>query len=278
MTDLNNKVIITVATTGAVTTREHTPFVPITPEEIAKEIIASAHAGAAIAHIHVRDEQGNASLDIEKTRRVIELVQAECDIVINLTSAGGVNLDEDDRIKPVTEFTPDLATFDAGTINWRNETIFENNPKFLERLATIMKEVNVKPEIEIFDSGMLRNVEYLQKKGFLTTDSHHFQFVLGVPGGAPATVEDLLFLKNKLPENATWSAFGVGRNRLPIMLTTLALNGHLRVGMEDNIFIKKDVLAETNVEFVEEAVQMVKVAGKEVATPDEARRILGINK
>lgn len=278
MTDLTNKVIITVATTGAVTTRSHTPYVPITPEEIANEIITAYHAGAAIAHIHVRDDQGNACLDLDKTRQVIEIVQAECDIVINLTSAGGVNLNEDDRIKPVTEFTPELATFDAGTINWRNETIFENNPKFLERLATVMQEIDVKPEIEIFDSGMLRNVEYLQRKGFLTNDSHHFQFVLGVPSGAPATVDDLLFLKNKLPTNATWSAFGVGKNRLPIMLTTLALGGHLRVGMEDNIFIRKDVLAEKNAEFVEEAVQMIRIAGKEVATPNEARQILGINK
>ncbi|SDM87333.1 3-keto-5-aminohexanoate cleavage protein [Bacillus sp. OK048] len=275
MDHLKNKVILTVAPTGAVTRREDTPNLAHSPKEIADEVFKCYQAGAAIAHIHVRENDGTPSMNIEKFRETVTLIRERCDIVINLTSSGGIGLNEDDRIRPFVELLPELATFDAGTMNWRHETVFDNNPKFLERLGTEMGKVNVKPEIEVFDAGMLYNALYYVKKGILK-EPLHVQFVLGAPGGIAATVENLIFLKGLLPENTTWGAFGVGRMSVPIMMTTLALGGHLRVGMEDNIFIQKGVLAKSNVEFVEQAKRLVKEVGKELATPDEAREILSL--
>ena len=275
---MRDKVVLTVATTGAVTTREHTPYVPVAPKEIADEVYACYEAGASIAHIHVREDDGTPSMNMEKFREVVELIRSRCDIVLNLTSSGGIGLDEEDRLRPFTELLPELATLDAGTMNWRHETIFDNNPKFLERLGTRMQEVDVKPEIEIFDVGMLYNALHLLKKGFIKNEALHFQFVLGAPGGMPATIENLVFLKNLLPANATWGAFGIGKMSVPIMMTTAAMGGHLRVGMEDNIFIRKGELATTNVMFVEQAKRIVAELGKEIATPEEAREILGLKK
>lgn len=273
---LENKVILTIATTGAVTTREHTPYVPLTPKEIADEVYECYKAGAAIAHIHVRDDQGKPTMDIHKFREVVTLIRERCDIVLNITSSGGVGFADDERILPIVELKPELGTLDAGTINWRHETIFENHPKFLEKLGKSMKDAGVKPEIEVFDSGMLYNALHLNKHNFINSPMH-FQFVLGAPGGTAATVENLVHLKNLLPERATWGAFGIGKMSVPIMLTTIALGGHVRVGMEDNIFIEKGILAKNNIEFINQAKTIIEASGKEIATPDEARAILGLN-
>ncbi|WP_440896038.1 3-keto-5-aminohexanoate cleavage protein [Amphibacillus sp. Q70] len=277
---LQNKVVLTVATTGAVTTRDSTPFVPLHPEEIAKEVQLAYEAGASIAHIHVRDDGGNASMNINKYMETVGLIREKNDdIVLNLTTSGSVEkLSYDERIEPFKKLLPEMASFDAGTMNWLNQTIFENHPKFLEQLGRAMQEVNVKPEIEVFDAGMLYTALYLQKKGFLPEGSLHFQFVLGAPGGIAATVENLVFLKSLLPENATWSAFGIGKMAVPIMMTTLALGGHLRVGMEDNVYLKKGQLARSNVEFVEQAKRLIRELGKEIATPEEARQLLNLTK
>lgn len=275
--ELINKVILTVATTGAVTTKKDTPYLAQTPQEIADEVVRCYEAGASIAHIHVREDDGTPSMNIEKFRETVGLIRERCDIVLNLTSSGGIGLNEDDRIKPFVELLPELATFDAGTMNWRHETIFENHPKFLERLGSEMLKVGVKPEIEVFDTGMLYNALHYVKKGMIK-EPLHVQFVLGAPGGTAATIENLVYLKSLLPKDATWSAFGIGRASVPIMMTAIALGGHLRVGMEDNIFIKKGVLAKSNVEFVDQAKRLVTEVGKELATPDEARRILALQK
>lgn len=277
--DLNNKVVLTIATTGAVTTRNHTPYVPITPEEIAEEVVACHEAGASVAHIHVREDDGSPSMNLEKFKEVVSLVRDRCDIVINLTSSGGAGFADEERMAPLTELLPELASFNAGTINWAHETIFENNPKFLEALGKRMQEVDVKPEIEVFDTGMIYNALYLRDNGFIRDDEPlHFQFVLGAPGGMAATIENLVHLKSLIPEDATWSAFGIGRMSVPILMSAAAMGGHLRVGMEDNIYIKRGQLANSNVEFVEQAKRIVAELGKEIATPDEARQILGLNK
>jgi uncharacterized protein (DUF849 family) len=149
-----------------------------------------------------------------------------------------------------------------------------NSPQFLETLSRVMLEHNIKPEIEIFDSGMIHNAGYYIKKGLIKTPAH-YQIVLGVLGAAGATMDDLLYLKNLLPQGATWSAFGIGKAHLPIMYATIALGGHVRVGLEDNIYYNKDKLA-TNPELVERAARVIKEADKKVATPDEARHILGL--
>jgi len=277
MSDLSNKVILTVATTGAWPKKENTPYVPLQPKEIAEEIYACWKAGASMAHIHVRDDDDNASMDYEKFRETVELVRAkkDCDIVLNLTTSGGIGLDDDVRMKPFILLKPEMASYDCGSMNWQNTTVFENSPKFLEKLGLKMQEAGVKPEIEIFDVGMIYNALYYLKKGVLKAPLH-FQFVLGAAGGMPATVENLVYLKNLIPEGSTWSALGIGKGHLPILYAALALGGHVRVGMEDNILYSKGVLAKSNVEFVERTKRTVHEFGKEVATPDEARRILGV--
>lgn len=276
MEDLSTKVILTVATTGAWPTKKDTPYIPLQPEEIAKEIYACWKAGASVAHIHVRDDEDKASMNFEKFKEVIERLRAtDCDIVLNTTTSGGLGIDDEIRMKPFSELRPEIASYDCGSMNWAHSTVFENSPKFLEKLGIRMQEVDVKPEIEIFDAGMIYNALYYLKKGVLKAPLH-FQFVLGVPGGMAATVENLVFLKNLIPEGSTWGALGIGKNHLPIMYAALAMGGHLRVGMEDNIFMDKGVLATSNVAFVERTKIIVEAMGKQIATPEEARAILGL--
>lgn len=277
MSDLSNKVILTVAPTGAWPKKENTPYVPLTPAEIAEEVYACWKAGAAISHIHVRDDEGNASMDYDKFEETVKLIRAkeDCDIVLNLTTSGGIGLTDEVRMKPFIELKPEIASYDCGSMNWQHSTVFENSPAFLEKLGNKMQEVGVKPEIEIFDVGMIYNALYYVKKGVLKTPLH-FQFVLGAAGGMPATVENLIYLKNLIPEGSTWSALGIGKGAMPILYASIALGGHVRVGMEDNILYQKGQLATSNVEFIERAKRLVEEFGKEVATPDEARQILGV--
>lgn len=274
--DLENKVILTVATTGAWPQKKDTPYIPLQPKEIAQDIYDCWKAGASIAHIHVRDDENKASMDFEKFKETIELIRkTDCNIVLNTTTSGGLGIEDEIRMKPFTLLKPELASYDCGSMNWAHSTVFENSPSFLEKLGIRMQEVGVKPEIEIFDAGMVYNALYYLKKGVLKAPLH-FQFVLGAPGGMTATVENLVFLKNLIPEGSTWGALGIGKGHLPIMYATLAMGGHLRVGMEDNILYSKGVLAESNAQFVERAKRLAYEMGKEIATPDEARAILGV--
>lgn len=275
MSDLSNKVILTVATTGAWPQKSDTPNIPLQPEEIAEEILDCYHAGASVAHIHIRNDENKASMDFDKFAETVKLVREKCDIVINLTTSGGIGLTDDIRIKPFYELKPEMSSFDCGSMNWQHNTVFENSPSFLEKLGLAMQEVNVKPEIEIFDAGMVYNALYYLKKGVLKAPLH-FQFVLGVAGGMSATVENLVFLKSLIPEDYTWGALGISKGHLPIMYTALAMGGHLRVGMEDNIFYAPKVLATSNRQFIERTNRIVAEFGKEVATPQETREILGL--
>ncbi|MDL2293637.1 3-keto-5-aminohexanoate cleavage protein [Ruminococcaceae bacterium OttesenSCG-928-D13] len=280
MADLKNKRIITVATTGAWPKKENNPNVPLTPAEIAEEVYACWKAGAAVAHIHVRDKNGNAAMDYEAFVETVRLIRAktDCDIILNLTTSGGVNLREEDRLKPFSELRPEMASFDCGTMNWQHTTIFENNPPFLEKLGTLMQEKGVKPEIEVFDAGMLYNAAYYIKKGVLKAPCH-FQFCMGVAGGIAASTKNLVFMKDVLDEVApgsTWSAFGVGKGAMEITYAAIAMGGNIRVGMEDNVMYRKGELAESNAQFVARAKRIVEEFTCEVATPAEAREILGL--
>lgn len=276
MKNLDNKVILTVAPTGAWPSKQDTPHIPLQPKEIAADVYACWKAGASVAHIHVRDDDNLSSMDFDKFKEAVEHIRAtDCDIIINLTTSGQLGLADEDRMKHIITLKPELASYDCGSMNWAHSTVFENSPPFLEKLGATMQKNNIKPEIEIFDAGMVYNALYYLKKGFLKAPLH-FQFVLGVPGGMTATVENLLFLKNLIPKNSTWGALGVGQGHLPIMYAALALGGHLRVGMEDNIFYSKGVLAESNVQFVERTKRIAAEINKEIATPDEARTILGL--
>jgi len=276
MSDLNNKVILTVATTGAWPSKEDTPYVPLQPREIADEVYACWKAGASVAHLHVRDDQGKSSMSCAKFTETVNLIRAtDCDIVLNLTTSGQLGLADEDRMQHIITLKPEMASYDAGSMNWLHTTVFENSPRFLEKLGSTMQEHAIKPEIEIFDAGMVSNAAYYLKKGILTAPLH-FQFVLGAAGGMDATVENLVFLKSLLPAGSTWGALGIGKGHLPIMYAALALGGHVRVGMEDNILYSKGVLAKSNVEFVERTKRIVAELNKEIATPAEAKAILGL--
>ncbi len=281
MSDLKNKRIITVATTGAWPTKENTPNVPIEPAEIAEEIYNCWKVGAAVAHIHCRDDQGKAAMVFEKFEETVNLLRTkytDCDIILNLTTSGGVNLKEEDRIRPFYELKPEMCSFDCGTMNWQHNTVFENSPKFLEKLGTLTQEVGVKPEIEVFDPGMIYNAGYYIKKGFLKTPCQ-FQFCMGVAGGITATTKNLVFMKGIMDEVApgsTWSAFGVGAGAMEIMYAAIAMGGNIRVGMEDNVMYKKGVLADSNMQFVARAKRVIEEFGCEAATPAEARQMLGL--
>ncbi|MBZ7196007.1 3-keto-5-aminohexanoate cleavage protein [Klebsiella oxytoca] len=279
MMSVENRVILTVACTGAWPQKSDTPYIPLTPQEQADEIVRCCEAGASIAHIHVRDEESQASMDFDQFAETVRLVRARCDIVINLTTSGGLGLSDEIRMKPFQLLRPEMGSFDAGTMNWAHSTIFENSPRFLEKLAVSMNECQVKPEFEIFDAGMIYNVLYYMKKG-LIEGNPHFQFVLGAPGGMTAEVRNLMFLldtcKQHLGDNFTWSALGIGRGHLPIVLAALALGGNVRVGMEDNILYRKGELAQSNTWFVERVKRLAAEVDKTIATPDETRAMLGL--
>ena len=269
--------IITAAVTGSRTPREKCPHIPILPEEIADAAVEAVRAGAAVVHIHVRDpETGVGTQDEGLYRRVLDRIAAAgVDPVICLTTSGipGRNLAYEARFIPL-RFRPELASFDAGSLNV-GDGVFLNPPEFLRDLARRMAQVGTKPELEIFDTGMIGNCLRLRDEGLLEPPLH-FQFVLGAPGGAPAIPKALVHMVESIPPGSTWSSIGIGRGHLPIMLTTLALGGHVRVGLEDNIYYQRGVLARSNAQLVERVVRLAQEIGRPVATPDEARRILSL--
>lgn len=281
---LSNRVIITAALTGAGTPRELNPNVPYTPEEIAADAYKCWKAGAAVVHLHMRDENGRGTMDASRFKKTIDLIRAydDCDVIINCTSSGATKpLAPEERMEHF-ETIPniEIGSYDSGSFNWADMAIFDNSPELLHKLADCYQRNNVKPEIEVFDTGMLNNAKYYQKKGLLP-ENIYFQCVLGVLGGMEATVENLVYLVNHMPANSQWSAFGIGKGQFPIMFAALALGcTGLRVGLEDNLILGVDENGEkilaTNVSLVEKAVDAIKVFGKVPATSTEARQILGL--
>lgn len=274
--DLKNKVIISAALTGAMTPKDANPNIPLTPPEIAEDAYRCWQAGAAVVHLHMRDENGIGTMNKELFKETVDRIRQkkDCNVVINCTTSGDSRATDEERMAHLPYVMPEMASYDAGSFNWMPGGVFENSPQFLEKLGLKMKELGIKPEIEIFDSGFMNITGYFVKKEVLTVPCH-YQFVLGVLGGMDASVKNLQFLADMLPPGATWSAFGIGRHHMPIMYATLALGGHLRVGLEDNIYYSRGELA-TNVRLVERAVRVAREFGKDIATPDEARQLLGI--
>lgn len=267
--------VITVAPTGSSTTRNHNPHLPLTSEEIADEVERSWQAGAAIAHIHVRDDAGQACMDLEKFRQVVELVRQRCDIILNLSTSGLYGASEGERLQPLAELHPEMASFDAGSTNL-SERVFGNEPAFLVRLAKAMRDAGVKPEIEVFEPGFIDNAVALADQGKLERPLH-FQFVLGAPGAISASVKNLLHLVESLPAASTWSVIGIGRAQLPMAATAIVLGGHVRVGMEDNVYLRRGDLAGSNADFVRQIVGLATMLQRPVASVSEARSILGLN-
>lgn len=282
---LKNKVIITAAVTGAWPKKENNPNVPMTPQEIADDVYACWKAGAAVAHLHMRDDEGNGTMDTAKFEETVNLIHTkypDCDIVLNLTTSGDIHADDEIRVAHVKKLKPEMASYDCGSMNWLNSGLFLNTPKFLTDCGLLFQELGVKPEIEAFDPGMIGNAAYYIKKGVLKTPVH-FQFCMGCANGIAGSMKNLIFMKETADElvgkgNYTWSCFGVGHSAMEMLYGAVALGGGIRVGMEDNVMYAKGQLAESNVQFIERAVRVIKEYGKEVATPDEARQILGLAK
>ena len=248
----SNKVIISVCLCGAGTKKAQAPTVPYTPEEISDQAIECAKAGAAIAHIHVREDKmvdgemqiGYKSMSLEKFTETVELTRRKCkeqgvDIVLNLTTSGG-EYEDQKRLQHLAALHPEMCSFDPNTLNWSNSYIFENSPRFLNLLSQEVVKYNIKPEFEVFDTGHIDSVMYYVNKWNIPQPPH-IQFIMGVGGSMPGTAENLAFLVNKLPAGATWSVSGIGKAHMPMMLAGLALGcDGLRVGLEDNVMYGKD--------------------------------------
>lgn len=269
------KLIITVALTGAEVTREQQPALPITPDEIAEAAYDCWKEGASIVHVHARDAQGNPTQSYEVYKEIKEKIEARCDVIFQPSTGGAVWHQPEERLQPV-ELAPEMATLSCGTCNFGSE-VFMNTEAYMEQFASRMKELGVKPELEIFERGMIENGLKLVKKGLIDPPLH-FDFVLGVPGASPGTPEDLMHMVRSIPSDATWTVAGIGRAQLPLATMAIILGGHVRVGFEDNIYYRKGELATSNAQMVARIVRLAKELGREIATPDEARRILNLRR
>jgi 3-keto-5-aminohexanoate cleavage enzyme len=284
MSNPENKIVITAALTGGATRKDQNPNVPYTKEEFIEEAVKCYEAGASIVHIHVRDPKtGFATPDMEIITPVIEGIRAACPININLSTAIMAGLKPEDRIRPVVELKPEFASLNTGSMNFALfdykskdvfvEFLFDNTFATIKKFAKAMREAGTKPELEVYDLGHMYNVKLLQMKGIMD-EPLHFNFVFGVAGGIHFKVDHLVSFINLLPEGATWHTCGVGPAQFPLAMMAAALGGHIRVGLEDNIYIKGKDLAQGSWEQVKKAVVIAEQAERAPATPEEARQIL----
>ena len=291
------KVIITCAITGAGDTVGKSPNVPVTPEQIANSALEAASAGATVVHCHVRNpETGKGSRRVDLYREVMERIRAKnTDVIINLTAGMGGDVvigngekpldfaDGTDCVGPlerllhIEALRPEICTLDCGTLNFGDgQSIMVQTPTQLRQQAALIKSYGVKPEMEIFDSGNLWFANQLVKEG-LIDGPPLYQLCLGIPWGAPYNTETMAYQKSQLPDGAVWAAFGIGRNQMQAVAQATVLGGHVRVGLEDNLYLEKGVFA-TNGSLVEKAVKLIEILGTKIATPDEGRAILGLKK
>lgn len=269
------KLIITCAICGAEVTKDQNPNVPYTVEEIANEAYAAYKAGASIIHLHVREDDGTPTQSKARFKECIDAILEKCpDVIIQPSTGGATGMSDEERLE-VTELNPEMATLDCGTCNFGGDEIFVNTENTIKNFATVMNSRNIKPEIEVFDKGMVDYAITYNKQGFIKSPMH-FDFVLGVQ--MAATPRDLVYMVESIPEGSTWTVAGIGRHQLPMAMLGVAMGGNVRVGFEDNVYISKGVPAKSNGELVEKVVEMAKLLGREVATPDEAREILNIKK
>ena len=273
-----NPLIITTALTGAETTKEVQPNLPVTPKEQIDCAKACFEAGSRVLHLHVREDDGKPSQRLERFQEVIQGVRKEVpEMLIQISTGGAVGVPFEDRMAPL-QLQPEMATLNAGTLNFGNE-VFLNAPEDIIRLAEYFKEVNVAPEIEVYESGMIDYVAKLVKKGHITHEPLHVQFVLGVPGGMSGKPKNVLYMAEHLKEEiptATWGIAGIGRWQLPCAMMAMTMGGHIRVGFEDNVFYHKHVLANSNEQLVARIARIAEEYGRPLATPEQTRSILGL--
>ncbi|MBE3102710.1 MAG: 3-keto-5-aminohexanoate cleavage protein [Bacilli bacterium] len=284
---MHKKVLLTAAVTGAGETTAKSKYVPVTPKEIAEAAIESAKAGATVAHVHARNPKtGGLSHNLDHYREIIERIrESETDVIINITSGGGGDFIPNlanpalggegtdmqtpaERFEPVGSLLPEMCTLDCGSVNF-GDMVYMSPTDWLREQARLIQQSGVKPELECFDTGHLRFAKQLIAEGLIDGDPM-FQFCLGIPWGAEADTETMTYMKNRLPENAHWSAFGIGRMQMPMVEQAALLGGNVRVGLEDNLYLGKGVLAR-NDQLVDKAVTMLHATGIDVMTPQEAR-------
>jgi 3-keto-5-aminohexanoate cleavage enzyme len=285
--DLSNKLVISAALAGAVTIKRQNPAVPYTPEEFGEEAKKCYDAGAAIVHIHARDpEKGNPTADLDQIKATLEAIKAKApNILINLSTAISTVATEKERIAPVKKFQPPLASLNTNSMNFSvgdfktgkvvmgSKNVFVNNFRMVEKFAKEMKKVGTKPEMEIYDYGGMYNMTFLNTQEDLFAQPLHFQLVFGVLGGVPFSPINFGNLLNLMPEGSTWSVCGVAKNQFQAGMSAAVWGGHIRVGLEDNIRVPSGELAKGSYEQVEWAAKVAELAGREVATPEEARKI-----
>ncbi|MFT5221048.1 MAG: hypothetical protein ACI9LO_002258 [Planctomycetota bacterium] len=291
---MNHDVIITCAVTGAGETTSRSHLVPITPRQVADAAIEAANAGAAVCHIHVRDpETGAGSRDVALFEETVGMIRdSGTDMIINLTAGMGGDwvpseenpalpgpgtdmVGPDERMAHVIACKPDICSLDCGTMNFSGDFAYINTAPYLRRMATIAQELGVKPELEVFDLGQIRLAQNLIDEGFIDAPPM-FQLCLGIPWGAGADTETMAAMKHALPAGAIWAGFGISRMQMPMVAQAVLLGGNVRVGLEDNIFLDRGVLA-SNGMLVERAVNIIELLGAKVLSPDEARVKIGIS-
>lgn len=266
-------VILTVALNGSVPTRDRTPHIPLTPEQIAESAVKCRDAGAAIAHVHARHADGRPTLNPDIFARIHELVSQHTDLIVQISTGGRADLDAHVRAEPIRRIRPEMASLTTGSMNFPDQ-VYSNSFETVATLARAMVEAGTKPEMEIFEAGMIDNALALVEDG-LATPPLHFDFVMGSRGSQPATARQLLFLAESIPEDATWTVAGLGRWQLPMGILAIGMGGHVRVGLEDNLYYRRGELA-TNEQLVARMARIASEAERPVATPQVARQILGL--
>lgn len=268
-----HKLIITVAPVGAEVTREQTPHIPISPQEIAEEARRARDAGASIVHVHGRNADGTPTQSRAVFDEIIRLVREKTDLIVQVSTGGATGMTAEERLEPL-ECEPEMATLTVGTLNFGRD-VFSNPQDLVERFAREIKARRIRPEVEVFDTGMLATADRLVDQELLA-DPVHYDFVMGVPGGIAATPANLLHLAGQARRHSSWTVAAMGRHQLPMANLAILLGGHVRVGFEDNIYYTRGVLATSNAQLVERVVRLARELGREIATPEEARRILGV--
>lgn len=272
---MSTPLIITAAVVGAETMREHTPYVPYTPDEIADEAARCREAGASMVHVHGRHPDGSPTQDRETFRRILKGIRARTDILVQFSTGGAVGMSVEERIEAI-DLCPDMATLTCGSVNFGDD-VFLNSVPMIREIAQGLSRHKIKPEIEIFEAGMVDTALRLVEEGLLSLPLH-FDFVLGVPGAMGPRVENLEFLVGSIPSESTWSVAGIGRHELTLARHAVQMGGHVRVGLEDNIYVARGQLARGSWELVEVVAGYAQEVGRPLAEPDLAAEMLGVER
>lgn len=265
--------MITAAICGAEVFRDQTPYVPYSPAELADEAVRCSEAGATMVHLHVREADGRPSQRAELFGETMALIRARCPILIQFSTGGAVGMTVAERADAL-KLKPDMATLTTGSVNFGDD-IFANAAPMVRQIAQRMAEFGVRPEIECFDTGMVDTALRLAKEGLVPSPGH-FNLVMGMAGGMGGTAQHLEFVRSLLPAACTWSVAGIGRFELPLAERAIAVGGHVRVGLEDNVYLSKGVLAKGSYELVQAVAELARQAGRPLATVMQARQILGL--